>query len=126
MRLLLSDGNYNGTIVYYDYILSMSKNKGLKNLEQLLDRISKAARDDEQISWGAIFEELGHTSFGPLLLVAGLVTLAPIIGDIPGVPTIIGILVLLIASQLLIGRKHLWLPHWLLKRSVATEKLGKV
>jgi len=55
MRLLLSDGNYNGTIVYYDYILSMSKNKGLKNLEQLLRRISKAARDNEQISWGAIF-----------------------------------------------------------------------
>ncbi len=103
----------------------MSKKKELKNLEQLLDRISRAARDNNQLSWGAIFEELGHTSFGPLLLVAGLVTLAPIVGDIPGVPTIMGIIILLIAFQLLFGRKHLWLPHWLLKRSVATEKLDK-
>ncbi len=125
IRLLLFHGIYNSTNGFYDYNLSMSKKKELKNLEQLLDRISEAARGNNQISWGVIFEELGHTSFGPLLLVAGLVTLAPIIGDIPGVPTIVGIIVLLIASQLLIGRKHLWLPNWLLQRSVATEKMDK-
>ncbi len=35
------------------------------------------------------------------------------------------VLVLLIAGQLLFGRKHFGLPGWLLKRSVAKDKLGK-
>lgn len=32
---------------------------------------------------------VGRRSFGPTLLLAGLVTLAPIVGDIPGVPVLI-------------------------------------
>jgi len=52
------------------------------------------------------------------LLVAGLVMLAPIIGDIPGVPVMMGVLVVLMAGQLLFRREHLCLPRCLLKRSV--------
>src|SRR5690606_34742905 len=73
------------------------------NLEQLLDRIGEAARQhqDGGVSLDAILDEIGRRSFGPLLLVAGLITLAPIIGDIPGVPGLMGLLVLLIAGQVL-------------------------
>jgi hypothetical protein len=103
----------------------MRKDQELTNLEQLLDRVSEAAHDGDRVSLGAILEVVGRRSFGPLLLVAGLVTLAPIIGDIPGMPTIMAVLVLLIAGQLLFRREHFWLPHWLLKRSVAQDKLHK-
>ncbi|HEX3034413.1 MAG TPA: exopolysaccharide biosynthesis protein [Thermodesulfobacteriota bacterium] len=72
-----------------------------------------------------ILKLVGRRSFGPLLLVAGLVTLLPIICDIPGVPTIMGIFVLLIAGQLLFRREHLWLPCWMLNRSVPRDKLRK-
>lgn len=51
--------------------------------------------------------------------------LAPVIGDIPGVPSIMGVLVVLTAGQLLFRRNHFWLPQWLLKRSVAQNKLCK-
>ena len=51
--------------------------------------------------------------------------LAPIIGDIPGVPVMMGVMVVLTAGQLLFHREHLWLPRWLLKRSVAQDKLDK-
>jgi len=103
----------------------MKKKQEYIDLEQLLDKIDEAVRENEQVSWQTVLEVLGHTSFGPLLLIAGLLTLAPVVGDIPGVPTIIGIIVLLIAIQLLAGRTHLWLPHWLLEKSVASEKLAK-
>lgn len=76
-------------------------------------------------SLGAILEAVGNRSFGPLLLLAGLITFAPLIGDIPGVPTIMGLFVLLIGVQMLFRRKHFWLPHWLLSRSVAQDKLCK-
>ncbi len=96
----------------------------LTNLEQLLDRIDKAANDRERVSLDAIVEAVGNRSFGPLLLVAGVVTLSPLSG-IPGMATTMAVLVLLIAVQLLCGREHFGLPRWLLKRSVARDKLGK-
>lgn len=95
------------------------------NLEQLLDRIRDVAGEHEQVSLGAILDHLGSRSFGPLLLLAGLITLAPVIGDIPGVPTLMALVIILIAAQLLIGRKHLWLPQFLLRRSIAREKVDR-
>lgn len=97
----------------------------LNNLEQLIDRIEEKAVDGDSVSMDAILRSVGSRSFGPLLLVAGLVTLAPVIGDIPGVPTLMGLLVLLTAGQLLFGREHFWLPRWLLRRSVSRDKLCK-
>jgi hypothetical protein len=103
----------------------MNKNQELTNLEQLLDRIDEAANDREYVSLDAILQAVGRRSFGPVLLVAGLVMFAPIIGDIPGVPMIMGVLVVLTIGQLLFRREHFWLPRWLLKRSVAQDKLRK-
>lgn len=94
-----------------------------RNLEELLGRIREAADAGEDVSLGAILEAVGRRSFGPMLLLAGVITLAPVIGDIPGMPTIMGLFVLLTAGQLLLGRDHFWLPEWLLKRSVTRDKL---
>ncbi len=94
-------------------------------LEQVLDRIEEAAQEDDPVSVGEILDVVGRRSFGPLLLLAGITTLAPLIGDIPGVPTVAGLLVLLVALQMLIHREHVWLPRWLLERSTARDKLCK-
>lgn len=103
----------------------MKQDQEPRTLSQLLDRIEETANRDEQISLDAILEAVGRRSFGPVLLLAGLVMLAPIIGDIPGVPSIMGVLVVLTAGQLLFHRQRIWLPRWLLKRSVAQSKLCK-
>jgi hypothetical protein len=95
------------------------------NLEQLLDRIGEAPEDEGRVSLDAILDVVGRRSFGPVLLVAGLITLAPIIGDIPGVPTIMGILILLVAGQVLFRHEHFWLPGWVLRRSISRDKLTK-
>jgi hypothetical protein len=94
------------------------------NLEQLLDRIAEAARDRDQVSLGEIVESVGRKSFGPLLLLAGVITVSPLSG-IPGMPTTMGVFTFLIAVQLLVGREYFWLPERLLKRSVNRNRLDK-
>lgn len=101
-------------------------NQELTSLEQLLDRIDRDAVEGNRVSLDAILDAVGRRSFGPLLLVAGLVTLAPLVSDIPGVPTLMGIFVLLTSGQLLFRRDHFWLPEWLLKRSLPRSRLCKI
>lgn len=69
-------------------------------------------------------EKVGRRSFGPLLLILGLIALTPI-GGIPGVPTLFGLVVLLTAGQLLIGRRSFWLPAFITKRSIGAKRLKK-
>lgn len=96
-----------------------------ESLEQVLDQIANAGDPDSQVTLDAIVVAVGRHAFGPVLLLAGLVTLAPIIGDIPGIPTTMGIVVILTAGQLLIRRSRIWLPDWILRRSVSREKLDE-
>ena len=103
----------------------MSEDQEVTNLEQLLERICGAEPEAGRVSLDAILDVVDCRSFGPLLVVAGLLTLAPIIGDIPGVPTTVGVLVFLIAVQLLFHREHVWLPRFLLNRSIERGKLHK-
>ena len=95
------------------------------DLEEVLDSIDSAAAGGGKVSFGDVFQAVGQRSFGPLLLLAGLVMLAPVVGDIPGVPTAMAIVVLLIAGQLLLRREHFWLPRWLLDRSIGARKVKK-
>lgn len=104
----------------------MSQEPPVENLEQLFDQIREAAeKAGDRVSLDTILERVGRRSFGALLLVAGLITLAPLLGDIPGVPTIVGGFVVLITGQLLFGREYFWLPRWLLERFVAKGQLCK-
>ncbi len=93
-------------------------------VEELLDRIEAAAEGD-RVSLEEVMSALGQRSFAPLLLVAGLVILVPVVGDIPGVPVLMGTVVVLVAGQILLRRRHLWLPAWLLRRDVATDTMCK-
>lgn len=95
------------------------------NLQQLLGQIRESAGSSGQVSVNDILNGVGERSFGPVLLLAGLITLAPLIGDIPGVPTILGLMVLLTLGQLLFQRRSIWLPSWISQRSVPRAKLLK-
>lgn len=92
------------------------------NLEQLLDRFCSAERGRSTTTVGAIVAEVGTRSFGPLLLLAGAILTSPISG-IPGVPTSMGVLVLLISAQLLLRRDHFWLPQWILRRRIRRSRI---
>lgn len=88
------------------------------SLSEVLDRLELAQKEDDVVRVRSMLEVAGKRSFGPLLLVPGLLVLSPISG-VPGVPSLSGLMVLLIAGQLLMGRTHFWLPEWILNRSVS-------
>lgn len=96
-----------------------------QSLGQILDGVDAAARSHDPVSVGDVLDAVGDRSFAPLLIVPGLVMLAPIVGDVPGVPVIMGALVFLTAAQLLMRRDHVWLPDWMLRRSVSSGKVEK-
>ena len=92
-------------------------------LQQLLDRLEKAGTG-ERVDVESMLEAAGRSSFGALLLLGGLVTLSPL-DIIPGIPTLIALAVLLVCVQLLAGRRHFWLPAWLLRQSIARQRFRK-
>lgn len=106
----------------------MSERESTRELQDHFARVAAAAADDDddRVSLEEILEVMENVSFGALLLVAGLVTLVPIIGDIPGVPTTMGVLVVLGSAQLLLGRESMWLPRWLRERAVRASTVTKV
>ncbi|WP_447927938.1 MULTISPECIES: exopolysaccharide biosynthesis protein [unclassified Vreelandella] len=103
----------------------MSDDSQAASLTELLDAMAQMEEEKRRVSVEDILDAVGRRSFGPLLLVAGIITLAPVVGDIPGVPTLMAVLVLLTSSQLLLGRKAFWLPGILLNRSVSRKGFDK-
>lgn len=100
----------------------MPEKSEITNLSGLLDRIDSNAEDKGDITLGEIVEAVGRRSFGPMLLLVGVIMASPISG-VPGMPTTMGIILLLIAVQLLLRKEHFWLPKWMLKRSADTSKI---
>lgn len=103
----------------------MESKEQVANLEEVMDRVVEAAHDRETISVDDILSAIGQRSFGPVLLLVGLIVLAPLIGDIPGIPTLCAIMVFSFSIQLMLHREHFWLPQWMLRRTVKTRSLHK-
>jgi hypothetical protein len=89
-----------------------------KNLEDLLNGIEEANEGKDRIRLATAFKAVGQRSFGPMLLLPGLIAASPLSG-IPGMPTLVGLMVFLIVSQLLLGREEFWLPQLVLRRSIS-------
>lgn len=95
----------------------------MSNLETILDELQQAPHDSE-VSFGDMLEATGHRSFGPALLVPGLILRSPL-GGVPGMATGVGIVALLVAGQIVLGRGSLWMPQWLLRRRFPTERFRR-
>ncbi|HEX2561279.1 exopolysaccharide biosynthesis protein [Phenylobacterium sp.] len=103
----------------------MAQAQGAQDLEDLLGELRKAADGNgPRVSVQEIMDAVGQRSFGPLLLLAGLLGMTPV-AAVPGAPSMIALITLLVAGQLLIGRDAFWLPKFLLKRSVRADRLQK-
>lgn len=92
------------------------------SLQQLLAHIAQSAEERSRVSLDMVLDAVGPRSFAPVLLLVGLILFSPLSG-IPGLPTLMAILVLIVAVQLLIGRHHFWMPQWILRRSISKKKL---
>lgn len=97
-----------------------------RDLEELLEQIATAAHSEEtRVTLGDILEAVGTRSFAPLLMLTGTLLASPLSG-IPLFSTTMGVIVMLVSAQMLSGRRHFWLPHWVLSRRLQREKLLRV
>jgi hypothetical protein len=102
----------------------MTQERPPLDLTGLLDQVKRAGGDPETVTVADVRERLGQRSFGPLLLFAGLVLSTPLV-SIPGLPTTFAIVIMLTAGQMLVGLERLWLPEFLLRRSIARRHLER-
>lgn len=78
----------------------------------------------EHIALSEMVERIdGDEGPGPVLFVLTLPVLLPLP---PGVSMVMALPILLVAPQVLVGRKTLWLPDWLGKRTVKHAELVKL
>lgn len=82
-----------------------------------------AGRND-RVTVGVIVESLGHRSYGAILMMPVLVDWSPL-GGVPGVQSFLAVVAAIVAAQMLVGRRHLWLPGFVARRSIDSAKLRK-
>lgn len=87
----------------------------------LIDSINAATKQD-QTTLDDLVQSVGHASFTPLLLIPALAVATPLSG-IPLFSSVMGILIFLVATQMLFRRDHLWLPKWLLDRKFKSNQI---
>ena len=90
----------------------------------ILDELAEVARERDRVRVGTLVEAFGQRGSGALLLVPALIEISPV-GGIPGVPTVLALVVLLFAVQIVMGREHMWLPGFIERRSVDGDGLRK-
>ena len=95
-----------------------------RNLGDLLQRIAQVAAERDRVYFSTIMEALGTRAFGPVVLLIGVILVSPLSG-IPGLPTTMGLGLLLVSLQLVAGRDSFWLPRWLMNRHIPAAKLQK-
>jgi hypothetical protein len=75
------------------------------------------------LSIGEILDRLDERAFGIVILILAIPCLVP---ALYGVPQIVGIPIILLAGQMLVGRREPWLPASWLRRRISREWLGRM
>ncbi len=100
------------------------KSEDPHSIGDVLDSLNELAEEEDQVEFADVLHKFGARSFAPVMLVLALIEETPI-GAIPGVPTFVALCIAVIAAQLLAGRRHIWVPQWIARRSVSSDKLVK-
>ncbi len=99
--------------------MTASRDDPLENvLERAIDEI-----DGDKVTFEAVLELFGDRSFGPVIALLGLLVVIPPLGAIPGLPMLVGLIIILFSAQIIFGASHIWVPDFIKKRSISKEKL---
>ena len=70
-----------------------------------------------------LLQAFGETSFVPMLMVPAILLISPLSG-IPFFSSICGITIALVAMQMVVRRRHIWLPGFVESRQISGERLN--
>jgi len=94
-----------------------------ERLSELLDRLASEG-DSERIVFGSLLEAVGDRAFGALILVFAIPSL--MVGIIPGITTLLGLPLLLLSLQLVIGSPRPWFPRSVSARSMERSAFARM
>lgn len=95
---------------------------GTHALSDVLDQIAASAQDDS-VTVEDLVGALGQHSFAALILIFTLISTSPA-SAIPGLTATVGLIVVILVSQMLLGRDCVWLPGYIRRRKLPSEKLA--
>jgi len=81
----------------------------VNNLESLLASLTECTSGDD-VTVRDLLNAVGRRSYGPILLLLGFIAVTPLT-IIPGTSWLVALITLLIAGQIVIGRKFPWVPR---------------
>jgi hypothetical protein len=76
-----------------------------------------ASVERARVSFGDLVDAFDARAYGPLIVVFAAPNVLPV--ALPGISAVLGAPLILLTAQLMIGRRHPWLPQWLRRRSLA-------
>ncbi|WP_129142064.1 exopolysaccharide biosynthesis protein [Modicisalibacter coralii] len=92
-------------------------------LTGLLDGMDEA-HSGSKLCLQDIVDTFASRGFGPLLVVPALIVVLPT-GAIPGIPTLCGLFIAMVAIQLALGKDSPWLPRRLRERGFDHERFHR-
>ncbi|RPE67131.1 hypothetical protein EDD53_1535 [Pacificibacter maritimus] len=95
-----------------------------ETVSDLMEKGATLARQQDEVCMSDIVDTLGKQVLLPMLLFPALAVVTPLSG-IPGLSSVCGIIIALVSLQLLRGRDTLWLPDWILRRKISSDRLEK-
>jgi hypothetical protein len=101
--------------------IAPGRDDGPSSMTEVVQELHDAAHDEET-TLGELLREIEHASFVPVLLAPALAVITPLSG-IPLFSSICGIAIAIVSAQMLMGRDSLWLPRWLQRRRIPSDKL---
>ena len=96
-----------------------------ESVEDVLECVEEAGEADERVSVRDIVRRIGEGAFPPLMLAPALIIVTPA-SAIIGLSTFCGMIVALVAFQMVIGREEPWLPAALGKRKIDRKGLTQM
>ncbi|QIE54948.1 exopolysaccharide biosynthesis protein [Pikeienuella piscinae] len=93
------------------------------SVEQILNDV-RSLINGGSVSVDEIVTNLGGASFAPLLFLPAAAVVSPLSG-VPGFSSLCGLMIAVVAAQMVAARGHLWLPGWLRRRRIPSDRLRK-
>jgi hypothetical protein len=87
-----------------------------RRISGILIALAEATRG-ERISFGDMVDAFSARAYGPLIVLFAAPNVLPV--ALPGISAVLGAPLILLTAQLMLGRRHPWLPGFLRRRSLA-------
>ncbi|NJL97246.1 exopolysaccharide biosynthesis protein [Candidatus Gracilibacteria bacterium] len=91
---------------------------------KLSSDIKTIFKENESITFGQFIQKISHKSFGVMLVVLAIPSALPLPAAGYSVP--FGIILTVLAIQMILNKKYVWFPNWINNRSLPTSKDAKL